>query len=310
MQRHDDQWIRFFSDEGYPRARGLGAGMEGAVYALDDDLVAKVWDKRDADELVRLQLFYAAVAEAGPAFRTPLIHRVSRAHGKCFTIEQRLRGTPLSELNPLKEDVWPKALACTLDVLDGLASVRDSPALRGVNVLDENRPFWDGRGGWPKALTALIGRRLDRFGDQLRACVPGLDNKVEKLCSLIGEIPDVTTALLHGDLIPANILVDDAFQVTAALDFGFLSTAGDPAFDAAVTASIFEMYGRRGRWVESAIDAAVAGRFGHPPERITLYRCAYALITSNAYDPRGQDGHFRWCVDIVRRDEVRDLLGS
>jgi hypothetical protein len=98
--------------------------------------------------------------------------------------------------------------------------------------------------------------------------------------------------------------------VTAVLDFGFLSTVGDPAFDAAVTASIFEMYGPEARRVEQDIDAAISGRFGYLADRIILYRCAYALITSNAYDPQGRDGHFQWCVDILRRDEVSHLLDS
>jgi hypothetical protein len=160
MKRHDDKWIRFFVDEGRPYTRELGAGMEGAVYALDDDAVAKVWDERGETELGRLQRFYAAVAEAGPPFETPLIHQVRRAHGKCLTIERRLRGTPLSELDPLDKSVWPKALGCTLDVLDGFGSVPDSPALRGLTVLDESRPFWEGRASDGSAFPVPDARRF------------------------------------------------------------------------------------------------------------------------------------------------------
>ncbi|MFE4499758.1 hypothetical protein ACFRFQ_07820 [Rhodococcus sp. NPDC056743] len=41
-----------------------------------------------------------------------------------------------------------------------------------------------------------------------------------------------------------------------------------------------------------------------------MYRAAYSLITVNAYDADGSDGHFAWCVAALNRPGVaRALLG-
>ena len=113
---------------------------------------------------------------------------------------------------------------------------------------------------------------------------------------------------MHGDLVPGNILV--AGEVASGLlDFGFLSTIGDPAFDAAGAASVFDMYGPDAERSEAAVDRAVAAHFAYDRERIVTYRAAYALVTANCFSPSGSDGHFDWCIRMLRRDEVRDVLG-
>jgi aminoglycoside phosphotransferase (APT) family kinase protein len=66
---------------------------------------------------------------------------------------------------------------------------------------------------------------------------------------------------VHGDLIAANGLRSGA-HATAILDFGLLSTAGDPAFDAAIAASIYDMRGPRARDVERVLDRALIAAFG------------------------------------------------
>ena len=59
---------------------------------------------------------------------------------------------------------------------------------------------------------------------------------------------------------------------------------------------------------EHLLTQEVALRFGYPLEELTLYKAAYAIATSNAYDPEGRDGHFVWCVQLLQREAVRGLL--
>ena len=87
-----------------------------------------------------------------------------------------------------------------------------------------------------------------------------------------------------------------------------MTTVGDPAFDGAVTASIFDMYGPRAADTEAILDAAIAGRFGYDPRRLAVYRAAYALVTSNCFSASGSDGHFAWCVRMLQRPQVLDAL--
>ncbi len=273
MQRHEDRWLRHFAG-----AEPLAAGMESAVYRLGDGRVAKVWARRSTAEVARLKAFYD---ELELPFATPVIGEIREVDGACVTFERELAGAPASSIESL------------LEVLEGLASARGGPALRELPVLDEPSAAW--AGSWPATLAGLIERRVARFGDQLRAAVPGFDALLGRLLEGIVRLPR-EDRVVHGDIVPANILTGPL----ALLDFGFLSTAGDPAFDAAVAAGIWDMYGPRARETEAAIDRAVVARFGYEPARLAFYRAVYAVVASNAYDVQGRDGHFAWCVELLR----------
>jgi Phosphotransferase enzyme family len=310
MQLHDEQWLAYFAAQGYRAAEPLGAGMEGAVYQLDGDLVAKVWGERPAGQLRRLGAFYEHLDLAGLPFLTPLFHEVREVSGRAVTIERRLPGTPLDDKRFSRPGAWPGALSCLLSVLEAFTAVPGSPQLRALPVLDEDTAPWADRDGWPQMLTGLVARRAERSGALLRASVPDFDAKLGKLLRGLASTRQTTTTLVHGDLIPGNILVDDDLRPLAVLDFGFLSTAADPAFDAAVTASVYDMYSPAARQTEARIDHALTTRFGYNPGRLALYRAAYAVITSTAYDPLGKDGHYQWCTNMLTRQSVTHALDN
>jgi len=309
MHTHSDTWVRRFAERGYPAAEPLAAGMEGAVYRLDDDLIAKVWARKGRAELAVMRAFYEQLAGSGLDFATPRFLEQWEADGLCVTVEPRLPGVPLDSVCPAERPPPPQALDCVLDVLAGLRRAGDLESAHALPVLEEADAMWAEARSWPAALQGLLDRRLALFGDQLRARVPRFDLAEERLRALIAELPDDGLAALHGDLIPANVLVDESLRPLAVLDFGFFTTVGDPVFDLAVTASIYDMYGPRARATEAEIDRAAAERFGVPADRLTLYRVAYAIATANVYDPKGEDGHFRWCVETIGRDDAAALLG-
>ncbi|MFJ9085806.1 phosphotransferase family protein [Streptomyces sp. NPDC102384] len=307
MQQHEEKWIHHFVSEGYPAVEPLSSGMEGAVYRLDDQLIAKVWGDRSPEQLHRLKDFYAHLDTAGLPFATPLFHEIREAFGRTVTVERWLPGVPLDDKKFRTLD-WPTVTGCLSQVLSAFADVPDAPELRRLPVLSENNALWSRHTQWPDALTALVRRRVAQFGDQLQARVPGLDVKLEKLCKGLSTLDDVRPTLMHGDLTPGNILVGEDVRPVAVLDFGFLSGCGDPAFDAAVAGSIFDMYSPAAQETEARLDEVLISDLGHTPHRLALYRAAYAVITSNAYDPAGQDGHFQWCIDMLSRDSVADAL--
>ena len=113
---------------------------------------------------------------------------------------------------------------------------------------------------------------------------------VDATVKQLDQMANTSSAVIHGDLIPANIHVDDEMRPMAALDFGFLTAVGDPAFDAAVAASVFDMYGVNARAAEAVIDEATTARFGYDPRHLMVYRAAYALVTSNCFSPSAVTG--------------------
>jgi hypothetical protein len=79
---------------------------------------------------------------------------------------------------------------------------------------------------------------------------------------------------------------------------------GDSHFDAAITASVFDMYGPKARRSEDLLSEAFADRLGHDRDRYGLYCGAYAVVTHGYFGVDGTDGHFLWCAEMLGRSDV------
>jgi aminoglycoside phosphotransferase (APT) family kinase protein len=309
MQSHDDGWVRHFRATGYAGVEPLATGMEGAVYRLEDGLVAKVWRDKPPAELASLQRFYSDLSSVILPFATPQIFDIQDVAGTAVTLERELRGRPLQEyLSKEDHHVLDAAQACVSDVLAGLTSVHESQAALALPVLRESEPF-RADATWSDALIGLLKRRVAVFGNQLRSALPDFDTTYECLIAAIAALNPTPNRAIHGDICGVNILVDEALVPSALLDWGFLSTAGDPAFDASIAAGIFNMYGPHAEVIEHQLLRFFEAELGYSINRLLIYRAAYAVATSNAYDVGGQDGHFAWCIRSLRRADIKEAIG-
>lgn len=303
-----DRWVDYFRAQGHPTASRLGQGMEGVVYDVGEGLVAKVWFRRGSDELRLTREFQRELAAQDLPYATPVILDVREADGHAVTLERRLPGTSLLTL--MQQGRIPPALAheAALTAATGLARTEAGPAARALTVLDETKPLWAGHARWTRALAALVRRRAAAHAEVLRARIADFDRKLARAQRLLERVPPAADRIVHGDIVPANVLVDEAFQVTALIDWSFLTTAGDHTFEASVTAGAFDMYGPGARASDDALTAVLAERHGHSPARMSLYRAAYAIATANAFSADGADGHVAWCAAVLEREDVVDTL--
>lgn len=306
---HTPEWLGYFTSRGHD-PQPLAAGVEGAIYDLGNDLVAKVWRDREMTSLAETQAFYADLAAAGLPFRTPEILSIEQVSGRSVTYERKLPGRQLQDrLGEADHRADPAAARCVTEVLRALATVPATPAMRQLAFLDEQQPLWAGAADFLTALTSLVRRRADRFGPVIRERLPDFDQRLAALTERLCTIAIRPDAAIHGDLVAANILVDEQARPVALLDFGFLTTAGDPALDAAIAAAILNMYGPHAAAITDELTASFAAGLGYPAETLLLYQAAYAVATANAFTADGSDGHFSWCVDQLRRPAVAGVLG-
>jgi len=306
---HTQQWIDRFTSEGHD-AKALAAGVEGAIYDLGSGLIAKVWRGRAAVQLERMQRFYADVAAADLPFATPEIISVRQIDGTSVTYEHKLPGEPLQKrLKPDDREIGPAAVRCVIDVLRALATVGATTSMRQLAVLDEDQPLWSSAQDFRAALINLLGRRVARFGDVIRRHLPDFDRRFSALQDRLATMSTWPDTVLHGDLFGENILVDDKVRPLAVLDFGFLTTAGDPRLDAAITASVMNMYGRHALSITRDLTARISDDLSYPVEALLIYQACYAVATSNAFTPDGSDGHFAWCIAQLRRGDIGEALG-
>ncbi|MEV5315685.1 MULTISPECIES: aminoglycoside phosphotransferase family protein [unclassified Streptomyces] len=310
LPTHDDATRLLSRWTGGADPRLLGQGMEGLVYEIDQDRVAKIWFGESEPALQRTRTFYDALAGKPFGFAVPRIHEVHVIEDRCVTIEQRLAGTTLTEHLAAGHITLDQAKSTFVDVLAELAQSGPLPEGRALSVMDEEVSLYDTAEDFPEALWALAERRHARFRRVLEPAVEDLDKKLEALRVRLRDIDSGRRSVIHGDMILDNILVNEAGSPAAVLDWGFFTTEADPVFDAAVAASIFDMYGEAALDTELGLYAQLEERLGYRREALLVYRAAYSLITANAYDAEGQDGHFAWCVAALNRpDVVRALLG-
>jgi len=302
-QKHTANWLRHFAHLGYDAARplALAAGVEGAVYRLGEGTIAKVWSGRPPADLDLTRQVYADIARHPLPFATPDIVKVEEHEGVLVTYERELPGSPFGQDSPVGPEVPRAETGALLTVLGGLATVPGTEAMRRLTVQGDDRPLWRGHTRFPDALAALVERATRRHGGLLDAHVTNLSAKVVRAVRSLRALPDTPVTVIHGDLVPPNMHVDDLGRPVAILDFGFFTTAGDPAFEAAVTAAIWDMYGPHAEEHASALTCLFATELHHDPDTLALCQTVYALTTYDLFSPDGSDGHFRWCAALLNR---------
>lgn len=296
---------------GFPVPTFIGSGMEGHVFRVADDSIAKVWHDKPKDDLIPLQQFYDVVLSLNLPFATPHITSIESIEDVTITIERALEGTSLQSLVDSDEAVVPPmALDAVISVLQALsdASLADVGHLPEIPVLGLTTDAVSEHQSANLRLLDIAGTKLAHSEPFLRSAVPEFETVKDRIFLHISRLPIGESRPVHGDICTPNVLLDSAGNVSALLDWGFVSFFGDPAFDASLAAGFYNMYGPHHRQLDDALLAACIDRLGHSRDRLLVYRSLYALLTSNAYAADGTDGHFDWCVEQLNRDDLRETL--
>ncbi|MEV0530946.1 aminoglycoside phosphotransferase family protein [Kitasatospora sp. NPDC050463] len=302
-----DPWLVHFAGRGHTGVRRIGAGVEGVVYGLGGGRVAKVWSGRPPADLGLTRQVYADIARHPLPFSTPEIFDIEDHEGVLLTYERELPGVSMhvdSAHPDHGREVPTQHREVLLAVLRGLSSVPGTDAMRQLTVQGDDRPLWRDHDRFRNALAALVTRAAARHGAALAAHVPDFNAGVERTQKALRSLPDAPVTAIHGDLVPPNIHLDAAGRPVAVLDFGFYTTAGDPAFEAAVTAAIWDMYGPYAEEHTAELTGLFAHELGYAPATLTAYQAAYALTTYDLFGLDDGDWHFRWCAEQLRRNAV------
>ena len=220
----------------------LANGWDNELYRVGDGLVARLPRRALGAEIITNEQRW--LPGLAPRLPLPIPSPERTGVPACgypysWSVVPYLPGVPAAQASSFDPAAAAAAVGGFLGALH-VPAPADAPAnpFRGVPLTARASTF--------AASLALIGGQVDRDA-VLRAWV----------AALTAPVYDGPPVWLHGDLHPANILVNDG-QVSGVIDFGDI-TAGDPASDLSVAWMLLPPGFHAGFW--SAYQAA-GGRAG------------------------------------------------
>jgi aminoglycoside phosphotransferase (APT) family kinase protein len=235
----------------------LANGWDNELYRVGDELVARLPRRALGAQIIKHEQRW--LPGLAPRLPLPIPYPERTGIPGCgypysWSVVPYLPGVPAAQANSFDPAAAAAAVGGFLGALH-VPAPADAPAnpFRGVPLAE--------RAGTFAANLALIGGQVDQD-----AVLPGWD------AALAAPGYDGPPAWLHGDLHPANILVDDG-QVSGVIDFGDI-TAGDPASDLAVAWMLLPLACHAGFW--SAYQAA-GGAGGRASDALRARARGWAL---------------------------------
>ncbi len=287
----------------------IGSGMEGMIFgSQNSNEIVKIWNSKTLDHLLLLKKFYASFNNKLNGIQTPFIKEIHQYNGQSVTIEKRLPGTALSNLisltDPLPSNIAVKALIKAFSEMELITE----ETMKALPILNDTKTFWSKK-SWSESIMSNIKTKRFKFTTQLDRDIKNLDIILDAIHAFLQNRSEKPLNLIHGDLFPENIHVFENGYLSSILDFGFMSTLGDPAFDVSISSAIYNMYNSCASKHDDFLVDILVDQLGHDKTTLLAYRAVYALLTSHAYDPSGEDGHYKWCIKMINRSDVQSALG-
>ncbi|MEO7194987.1 MAG: aminoglycoside phosphotransferase family protein [Pseudonocardiaceae bacterium] len=309
---NQDEELRLLRAHGLSPAALLARGTEAHVYATGTDRVLKVYAGVDqADTLRTLQDFYSRLRLNGVGFALPVIHDITPGQDLLAVTEQRIAGSPISERPEHGHDA--DLQAAYLDAVVGLGQARVEPAYDRVLLLAGQQQPGHQASDWHGFLRDMIRHQQQSLGLTLELDWPGAAAGVARLLALFSGRYVGRVGVIHGDLFPGNVLVDDNGTVTGIIDFGTFTMFGDPLYDLATACAYYNMYDSDQAHVRAKLLNQAAARVGDQARsRLQAYVLVAALLSCDLYpDPQvliRQTGHWKWALSILNDPASWELL--
>ncbi len=210
----------------------IGEGGESRVYALGDDTILRLPRSRtfESGSRVRLADFLEQIGGRLP-YATPEILDIGPRD--TYTIERRLPGRVMTDvLRIASSDARDHAFRNYVTAAEALGQV-EMPHLPFGHALDPAPVRAD---SWHTFARESLAQFRARNRITIAKEIGDPYVLFDKAADMILHLPETPPhALVHGDFLPGNVLMDNRLQVTGVIDFGMYTAIGDPLLDLAVS---------------------------------------------------------------------------
>ncbi|MCC5803606.1 aminoglycoside phosphotransferase family protein [Rossellomorea vietnamensis] len=288
----------------------LGSGMEATVYALDDYKVLKIYnDFSDVKKQEKLRGFYAGLKTDHLSYELPYIHDILVENGTLVTIEKRMQGSNMqSKLAGMTRDEQTNMMKIYLQANLELHSLQGSSTMEGFQLFHDHRLSLGRMDNWYDLLSETIKLKQTELKPYFERDVRDYEAKLTLIMERLATGYEGDYSIIHGDFYPGNILINEKNEVTGLIDFGMLTMYGDYLFDVAIGWVCLDMYNQLNASLpERYLDIIVSTLGEGGRKDLYFYVLIYSLMTANLYSPTCEDGHYRWCVENLNREEYWEV---
>ena len=271
----------------------LGSGWESTIYALGPTQILRIPRPGAGSETqVRAQAAFTANLPPLP-FAVPRVHEISRIDGQLFVIEDRIAGQSMASMLPtLSGARRATALRAYLAAAEAMSIATAPGEAFGDLLVDQPRRC----DRWSDYLTARVRKAAE--DEVLTAAVPGLAGIARRFIARLEAIPDPVGCIVHGDIYPPNVMMNDDLQVTGLIDFSFTTRIGDHIMDLAGACYYLLVTKASSQADHDYLKQLILAKYGAKViDRIDLYAVWFAFDFAFNHDDAVV---FAWCANLIR----------
>lgn len=278
----------------------LGKGGEGYVFSYKDGLAIKIYLNASQEYLSELLKLQKYLLDANLPFATPSIQEIGSLDEKYYTIEKLLKGISMEQKLPIvsSEDKYVM-LKSYHEALKALNTIEFSDIPFG-NILKTPMAVTDPT--WPGFLIKMIDQRVAIAKERLRKDVSNFDSKVKQFKEVIKTEFNIDKKyFVHGDYYVNQVLVNENNQISAMLDLGIHSMAGDRKQDIA-SICFFELDKYPREYIKYLTDLAIKDYGEEILKYNDIYKLYYSFYFSDIYKQNPK--HYWMFVKTLNNEEL------
>ncbi len=283
----------------------IGWGTEAQVFSYHEGKVLKLYnDISDLNKQSMLKKFYETIDSKYVSYELPYIYDIFDDEGTVITIEKRVKGNNLQkclhQFNDKELDnLFKTYLAASLELKNVIAN----SAFTGCKLFNDYCIPPTEYKDWHSFLKHFLICRQEGLRDYFLRDVLNYNIKFNILIDILSVKYEGEYSLIHGDLYPGNLLIDEDGRITGLIDFGIMTMYGDYLFDIATSWVFFDMYDDlKANILERYLHVIIENLGDGIKKKLYLYVLVYSMFSADFYSKDCKDGHYRWCVQNLNND--------
>ena len=149
---------------------------------------------------------------------------------------------------------------------------------------------------WSDYLTGRVRKAAE--DEVLAVAVPGLDGIARRFIARLEAIPEPERCIVHGNIWPPNVMMNDDLQVTGLIDFSFTTRIGDHFMDLAGACHFLLVTKASSQADHDYLKQLILAKYGAEViDRIDQYAVWFAFDFAFNHDDASV---FAWCANLIR----------